>query len=78
MATLALALAAGLVPFAERAEAQNPPPPVEIDEGPAPVNPLDDALLPAGLDVDSSGKFVERLQPNGSSGFLPFEQRSSG
>ena len=48
VAVLAVALTAGLVPFAERAGAEDAPP-AAIDEGPAPVNLLDDSFLPPGF-----------------------------
>ena len=77
LVVLALALAAGTWPLASAAGADDDDGAVEVDHGPARTNPLDPALLPAGLDHASGSKAVERLRPDGSSGFRPFDSRSA-
>ena len=65
-------LAAGVAGFAPATAAGDDEPP-PIDHGPAPAHLLDPSLLPFD---HRNGKLVERINPDGSNGFLPFRPRS--
>jgi hypothetical protein len=74
IALVAAAPVRGLVPAAAETPAASGEAST-IDEGPAPANPFDPSL--AGSPLPDGGptyfaKLVERLRPDGSSGFLPF------
>jgi hypothetical protein len=47
-----------------------------IDDGPARTNPVDSSLIPDRARRDGRAKVVEQLKADGSSGFLPFVDRS--
>jgi hypothetical protein len=79
LVALSLAVVAGgaAAPTASAgADGQPAADPVHIDDGAAPSNPMDPALLPDSFDTGAGAKGVEALRPDGSSGFRPFASRS--